>query len=93
MMDVRIEIESEVVKEKRIQTGSGEFTIYEQEAWLRIPGERYPQKCKMQLADGKSAHKIGEHSIDPRSVTVSQFGSVQLKKVLELKLEKSGATK
>lgn len=84
-MDIRIEIESEMVREKRIQAGSSEFTVFEQDAWLQIPGERYPQKCKLQVSDGQSAHKIGVHGIDPTSVTVNQFGGVQLKKILQLR--------
>ncbi len=83
-MDLSIEIDSEIVNEKRIQTGSSDFTVHEQIAWLRTPGDRYPQKCTLQLSDGQSPHRKGEYQISPTSVIINRFGNVQLKKGLEL---------
>ena len=83
-MDLSIEVDSEIVNEKRIQTGSSDFTVHEQVAWLRTPGDRYPQKCTLQLADGQTPHRKGEYQISPTSVIIDRFGNVQLKKVLDL---------
>ena len=83
-MNVTIEIESEIVTEKRIQAGKSEFTIREQNAWLRLPGERYPQKCTLQLADGQSKHASGTYEISPTSIIINRYGNVQLRKALDL---------
>lgn len=83
-MDILIEIDDETVNEKRIQTGSRDFTVHEQFAWLRTPGDRYPQKCTLQLPDGQSPHRKGEYQINPSSVIIDRFGNVQLKKALDL---------
>ncbi len=89
-MDLSIEIESESVTEKQIQTGSSEFTVHEQVGWLRTPGDRYPQKCTLQLADGQSPHRKGEYHINPTSVIINRFGNVQLKKILDLVSKNKG---
>lgn len=74
----------EAVTERRIQTNNGEFSVYEQAGWLQTPGDRYPQKYTLQLADIQSGYSIGDYNIGPSSVIVNRLGNVQPKKVLDL---------
>lgn len=51
------------------------FEIREQEAWLHVPGVKYPVKCRVSLADRQAAYPPGEYEVT-RPLTVGQFDSL-----------------
>lgn len=83
-MEVIIEIENERVEARSVPTSNGNFMVYEQIGWVHIPGEKYPQKCKLQNSSEGNSHRVGRYRIADSSLIIDRFGNVQLKRVLDL---------
>lgn len=82
--DLEIEVVSEAVSERQITSSRGPFTVRDQQAWARWPGDAYPTKCTLQLAPGKPAHRPGRYRLAPSSIGVDRFGKLEVKRHLAL---------
>lgn len=79
---VKLTIKNEDVSEKNGTKNGKEWSIREQEATLETEDRKQPVRLDL----GKSApHKAGVYTLDlARNLNVSQFGSIQLRRNLEL---------
>jgi hypothetical protein len=83
MSHATITIKSDAVLEKSGVKNGKDWSIREQEAILETPDRRQP--VRLSLTKGQAAHKPGVYSLDLlRNLNVSEFGSIQLRRALEL---------
>ena len=80
-MQMMVEVNSGEVRTKSgVSAKSGkQYSIREQEGWLFIPSEPYPQKIKLNLEDGEEAYPPGRYQISPSSFFVGKFGDLQVR--------------
>lgn len=84
-MQMTVEVNSEEVRTKSgtsAKTGRP-YSIREQEGWLFLPDQPYPQKVKLNLEDGEQPYKPGRYGIAPRSFYVGKFGDMQVRLQLD----------
>ena len=86
-MQIMVEVKSEEVRTKSgTSAKSGKpYSIREQEGWLFLPDEPYPQKVKLNLDDGESAYRAGRYQIASSSFYVGKYGDLQVR----LRLDRS----
>ena len=61
-----------------------QFAIPMVETYAHLPGERYPIRCDYSLQKGSNAPNPGVYFVGPGSFYVDQYGSLQVRKHLEL---------
>ena len=74
------------VTDADVQTKSGTsaktgraYSIREQQGWLHLPGEPYPQKIKLNLEEGDSPYTVGRYQLLTSSFYVGRFGDLQVR--------------
>lgn len=75
----RVEVHSERVNVKEgtsSRTGK-EYSIREQQAFVYLNGEPYPQKIKLSLARDQAAYPKGEYELTPEFF-VGNFGDLRM---------------
>jgi len=73
-----IEIHSTLVKERSGTSKAGKpYHIREQQGFVYLNGEPYPQKLTIPLGDGQAPHAKGNYSLTPEFF-VGQFGDLRI---------------
>lgn len=83
-MTIRIEIENSTTNVragKSSRTGR-DYEIREQQALMFREGERYPDKVKINIPDGRAAYAPGVYTLHSSSYRTSRFGNIELVPVL-----------
>lgn len=89
---LKIEIASDVQSREVKVEGKSPFTVYWQDAWAWIPGNKYPQRVEVRISDPHSGYKQGSYQLGAESFRVGRFNSLELSRELVLRaLEASKA--
>ena len=64
------------------------FHIPMVECYVHLPGEKYPIKSDYSLNKGQAAPPAGNYLLGPGSFYVDQYGSLQVRRSLELIADK-----
>jgi len=87
----RVSIESAAVIQRNGKREDGtRWETTEQEAFLHVPGSKYPRNCVIRLEDGQKPYQPGEYETDAILI-VGQFNRLQVS--YDLGLEKVAAGK
>lgn len=82
-MKALITIHSDEVSSKSGTKNGKDWNIREQEAILETPDRRQP--VRLSLGKSQDPYKVGKYDLDLlRNLNVSEFGSIQLRRSLEL---------
>lgn len=77
---IRIEIEStQILSRSGTSSRTGKpYEIREQNALLFREGERYPDKIRIPVPEGRSAYQPGAYMLHDSSFSVSRFGALEV---------------
>jgi len=81
MVAMMVEVQSPQVRVKSgTSAKSGRpYTIREQDGWLQLPDQPYPQKIVLNLEEGDDPYPVGRYQIAPGSFFVGRFGELQVR--------------
>jgi hypothetical protein len=83
-----ITVHSDAVTEKNGEKNGKPWSIREQDATIETPDRRQP--VRLSLGKGQAPYAPGRYTLDlVRNLNVSEFGSIQLKRSLELQQVKA----
>lgn len=81
MSEIEVEIRSDEIRMKSgisARTNKN-YSIREQDGFIHLPGEPYPQRCCMMLEEGAAPYQPGIYELDPASFFVGRFGQVNIR--------------
>ena len=84
---LKVEVAGSYIKHVRGSKGDNagkEFDIPMVEAYAHLADEKYPVRCDFSLGKGEKAPAPGQYFIGPRSFYCNEYGSLALKRTLEL---------
>lgn len=83
---IKIEIEDTEIDERSGQNDKGPWTIRSQKAYAFLPGNKYPSETSITLERGQDAYAKGAYQLDPKSIVMGAYNSLQLRpKLVPLK--------
>jgi hypothetical protein len=77
MLKIEIEKADVNVKSGVSARNQKQYQIREQNAYVHIPGQKYPQPIKLVLADDQQPYAPGSYTLAPESFFVGRFGDLQ----------------
>lgn len=80
-MMIVVEIRSDEIRSKSGVSArtNKQYSIREQDGFIHLPGQPYPQKCKLALDDGAAPYQPGIYELDPESYFVGRFDQVMIR--------------
>ncbi|NKF22973.1 single-stranded DNA-binding protein [Solimonas marina] len=81
---LNIEVTRSYTKEVTKKSTGEHFSIPMIEAYVLLPGERYPVKIEVPVAKGAKPANPGDYVLGPGSFYVDQFGRLNVRQNLEL---------
>lgn len=74
----KIEVTSNVVS-GTYKRKTGEVVQFrDQEAYVEMPGARYPVQMRIRLEPSQAPHAVGSYSLSPKSFSVGAYGDLRL---------------
>lgn len=79
----KLEVTSNVQAGSYKSKKSGELVQYrDQEAYIHLPGAKYPQGMRIRLKPQQAAFAEGVYVLSPKSFSVGSFGDLQLNELV-----------
>lgn len=80
---IKIEIDSDQIDERRGTNEKGDWSIRSQKAYAHLPGNKYPSETSITLDRNQEAYSKGVYTLDPSSIILGNYNSLQLRPKLK----------
>lgn len=93
---LKIEILEATYTPRNIKTKGGkDLQLFEQKAYVTLPGEPYPKELKISLWPDRDTgelpkpHPVGDYTLDPKSFSVGRYSDLLLRPILKQIIKKT----